>query len=163
MPSRGKVENWEENTRKVFCLFFFPCKSINMILCYNGDNNTLSCMVVTGVQGIRSKAHSRHSVRWTYCNILSCILFFFGWASLVSQMVETLPANAGDPSLISGLGRFPGEKNGNPPTPVSLPGGFHGQRSLVGYMPWSLKEPDTTEWLTLSLLLVSQKWCSYYH
>ena len=67
-------------------------------------------MVVTGVQGIRSKAHSRHSVRWTYCNILSCILFFFGWASLVSQMVETLPANAGDPSLISGLGRFPGEK-----------------------------------------------------
>ena len=120
-----------------------------MILCYNGDNNTLSCMVVTGVQGIRSKAHSRHSVRWTYCNILSCILFFFGWASLVSQMVETLPANAGDPSLISGLGRFPGEKNGNPPTPVSLPGGFHGQRCLAGYSPWGRKESDRTERLTL--------------
>ena len=33
------------------------------------------------------------------------------------------------------------------PTPVLLPGKFHGQRSLVGYSPWSHKESDTTEWL----------------
>ena len=26
------------------------------------------------------------------------------------------------------------------PTPVFLPGEFHGQRSLVGYSPWSGKE-----------------------
>ena len=32
-----------------------------------------------------------------------------------------------------------------PPTPVFLPGKFHGQRSLVGYSPWGLKEPDKTE------------------
>ena len=38
------------------------------------------------------------------------------------------------------------------PTPVFLPGEFHGQRSLVGYSPWGHKEQDTTEWLTLSLL-----------
>ena len=31
------------------------------------------------------------------------------------------------------------------PTLVFLPGEFHGQRSLVGYSPWGLKEPDTTE------------------
>ena len=31
------------------------------------------------------------------------------------------------------------------PTPVSLPGKFHGQRSLVGYSPWGSKELDTTE------------------
>ena len=31
------------------------------------------------------------------------------------------------------------------PTPVFLPGKFHGQRSLVGYNSWSCKEPDTTE------------------
>ena len=37
------------------------------------------------------------------------------------------------------------------PTPVFLPGESHGQRSLVGYSPWSHKESDTTEWLTLSL------------
>ena len=32
------------------------------------------------------------------------------------------------------------------PTPVFLPGEFHGQRSLVGYSPWGCKESDTTEW-----------------
>ena len=33
------------------------------------------------------------------------------------------------------------------PTPVLLPGKFHGRRSLVGYSPWDLKESDTTEQL----------------
>ena len=36
------------------------------------------------------------------------------------------------------------------PTPVFLPGEFHGQRSLADYGPWGCKEPDTTEQLTLS-------------
>ena len=31
------------------------------------------------------------------------------------------------------------------PTPVSLPGELHGQRSLAGYSPWGRKESDTTE------------------
>ena len=31
------------------------------------------------------------------------------------------------------------------PTPVLLPGKFHGLRSLVGYNPWGRKESDTTE------------------
>ena len=39
------------------------------------------------------------------------------------------------------------------PTPVFLPGEFHGQRSLVGYSLWGCKELNTTEWLTLSLFL----------
>ena len=38
-------------------------------------------------------------------------------------------------------------------TPVFLPGKSHRQRSPAGYSPWGLKELDTTEWLTLSLLL----------
>ena len=37
------------------------------------------------------------------------------------------------------------------PTPVLLPGEFHGLRSLAGYSPWGHKESDTTERLTLSL------------
>ena len=36
------------------------------------------------------------------------------------------------------------------PTPVLLPGEFHGQKSLVGYSPWGRKESDMTEWLHLS-------------
>ena len=38
---------------------------------------------------------------------------------------------------------------------VFLPGESHGQRSLVGYSPWGHKESDTTERLTLLLLLLS--------
>ena len=33
------------------------------------------------------------------------------------------------------------------PTPVILPGKFHGWRSLVGCSPWGQKESDTAEWL----------------
>ena len=33
------------------------------------------------------------------------------------------------------------------PTPVIMPGKSHGQRSLVGYGPWGLKESDLTEQL----------------
>ena len=34
------------------------------------------------------------------------------------------------------------------PTPVLLPGEFHGQRNLEGYSPWDYKESDMTVWLT---------------
>ena len=33
------------------------------------------------------------------------------------------------------------------PTPVLLPGKFHGRRSLVGCSPWGREESDTTEQL----------------
>ena len=36
------------------------------------------------------------------------------------------------------------------PTPIFLPGEFHGQRNLVGYRLWGRKESDTTERLTLT-------------
>ena len=46
------------------------------------------------------------------------------------------------------------------PTPMFLPGEFHGQRSLAGYRPWGRKELDTTEWLTLSLSNRKRRNCS---
>ena len=42
------------------------------------------------------------------------------------------------------VGKIPGSRKWKP-TPVFLPGTFHGQRSLVDYSPWGLKESDTTE------------------
>ena len=39
-------------------------------------------------------------------------------------------------------------------TPVFLTGESHGQRNLAGYIPKSFKELDTTEQLTLFLLLL---------
>ena len=50
--------------------------------------------------------------------------------------VKASARNAGDPGLIPGSGRSPGEGNGNV---VSLPGKSHGQRSLGGYCPWGRK------------------------
>ena len=60
--------------------------------------------------------------------------------------------NAGDPSSTSGLGRSPGEGNGNV-LQYSCLGKSHGQRSLESYSPHGRKESDTTEPLTLSLSL----------
>ena len=37
--------------------------------------------------------------------------------------------------------------------PVSLPGEFHKQRSLVGYSPWDHKELDMADQLTLLLVM----------
>ena len=61
----------------------------------------------------------------------------FNWASLVVQMVMSLPAmqeTQFDPWRREWL-----------PTPVLLPGEFHGQRSLTNYSPWDHKESDRTE------------------
>jgi len=58
--------------------------------------------------------------------------------------------SAGDPGLIPGSGRSPGEEKWQP-TPVFLPGKSHGQRSLVGYIPWGQKESDITERLHFTL------------
>ena len=54
-------------------------------------------------------------------------------------MVKNPPANAGDAVSIPGSRISPGEGNG---TPVFLPEKSRGQKSLVGYSPWSHKELD---------------------
>ena len=61
-------------------------------------------------------------------------------------MVKNLPANAGDTKDMGtnpGLGRFPGEGDGNPLQNSYL--GNPMDRSLVGYSPRGRKELDTTE------------------
>ena len=47
--------------------------------------------------------------------------------------------NAGDPGSIPASGRSPGK---GIPTPVFLPGEFHGQSRLEGCSPWGHKESD---------------------
>ena len=67
------------------------------------------------------------------------------YTCLVAQTVKNLLAMW--ETWVWPLGRKdPLEKEWQP-TPVFLPGEFHGQRSLVGYSPWGHKELDTTEWL----------------
>ena len=66
-------------------------------------------------------------------------------ASQVAPVVKNLPADAGDTRDVGSdfwVGKIPWRRQ---PTPVFLPGESHGQKSLVGYSPWSHKEADTTE------------------
>ena len=65
-----------------------------------------------------------------------------------SSVSKESACSAGDLGLILGLGRYPGEGDGD--FPVSLPGKSHGQRSLVGFSPCSHKGSGTTEQLTLT-------------
>ena len=69
----------------------------------------------------------------------------------MTQMVKNLPAprRAG---FNPWAGKIPW-KRAQQPTPVFLPGEFHGQRSLAGYSPWGRKESDATEQLTFSLYI----------
>ena len=53
------------------------------------------------------------------------------------------------PGFSPWIGRIPWRRTWQP-TPVFLPGEFHGQRSLVGYSPWGRKESDMTEWLSMT-------------
>ena len=56
--------------------------------------------------------------------------------------------------LIPRLGRSPKEGNSYPLQYSCLENSVD-WRSLVGYSPWGCKEPDMTEWLSLSLLGLS--------
>ena len=53
----------------------------------------------------------------------------------------------GRPRFDSWVGKSPWRRKWQP-TPVFLPGEFHGQRSLAGSNPQGLKKLDRTEWLT---------------
>ena len=57
--------------------------------------------------------------------------------------------NVGDLGLIPGLGRSPGEGNGNP-LQYSCLENPHGQRNLAGYSLWGCEEQDTTERLSMA-------------
>ena len=59
----------------------------------------------------------------------------------MAQRVKNLPAMR--EAWIQSLGWE--DPPGDQPTPVFLPGEFHGQRDLVSYSPWSHKESDITE------------------
>ena len=58
-------------------------------------------------------------------------------------MVKNMPVT--QETQVQSLGWEDFLEKGWVPTPVLLPGEFHGQRRLAGYSPWSFKELDMTE------------------
>ena len=72
-------------------------------------------------------------------------------------MVKNPPANAGDESDTGWFDAWGGKiswRRAWQPTPIFLPGESHGQRSLVGYSPWGLRESGTT--------IETEHWCSLH-
>ena len=63
----------------------------------------------------------------------------------MALVVKNLPANAGDLMHVQSLGQEDPWRRAWQPTPVFLPGGSHGHRSLAGYSPRGRGESDTTE------------------
>ena len=70
-------------------------------------------------------------------------------------MVKNLPA-VQETQVQSQVGKIPWRRTWQP-TLVFLPGESHGQRRLVGYSPWDCKQSNTTEQLTVQLLLEGVK------
>ena len=73
----------------------------------------------------------------------------------MAQMVKNLPIM--QETWVGSLGRDDLLEKEWPLNPVFLPGEFHGQRRLVDYSTWGRKQSDMTEWLTLSLHLISER------
>ena len=72
------------------------------------------------------------------------------WASLVAQSVKNMPAV--QETRVRSLSWEDSWRRKWQPTPVSLSGKSHEQRSLVGCSPWGHKTSGTTERLTLTYL-----------
>ena len=91
------------------------------------------------------------------CLIETCIyvlnknLFLIYSLILIAQMVKNLPAI--QETRVRSLGQKVPWREKQQPTPELLPGVFSGQRSLVGYNPWTCKEEDMTEQLSYTLTL----------
>ena len=71
------------------------------------------------------------------------------WVPLVAEMIKNPPA-CERPGFDPWVRKSPWRREWLP-TPVFLPGEFHGQRSLGGYSPWGHKDSDTTEQLAFSI------------
>ena len=99
--------------------------------------------------------HSLQALTVSFCQIhISCrssnhgrLPWWLRWQRICLQ--------CGRPGFDLWAGKIPWRREWLP-TPVFLPGEFHGQGTLVGYSSWGHKELDTTEWLTLLLSLYFQ-------
>ena len=72
------------------------------------------------------------------------------WVFLVSQTVKN-PSAMQEIQVQSLVQKIPWRREWLP-TPIFLPGEFHGQRSLTGYSPWGHIESNTTNQLTFTYL-----------
>ena len=86
----------------------------------------------------------------TYMSLEFQYYYFKGFPG--GSMVKNLPENAGDAGFWA---RKSPLKRQWQPTPVFLPGKFHGQRNLTGYSPWGCKRRTTLSEQTTTIISIS--------
>ena len=166
--------NFEGKNTKVASLSFsrgsFPPKDRICLSCVscNGRWILYHCATWEAPRFIHRVASGMISV-CSWLNNISLLYIYILYSFPGGSDNKESACNAGDPGLIPGWERSPGEGNGNPlqyscsgesygpwqPTPIFLPGESHGLRRLVGCSPQGHKESDTTGWLYL--LMGSQR------
>ena len=124
-----------------YCTVFIDTISLHhpftrWIICLSVCTSILSHMIQTTMDSIHipNATYQIQKVMWKRNSYLFRCSHALGFPG--GSVGKESACNAGDLGLIPGLGRSPGGGNGNPPTPVFLPGKPHGQRSLVGYSLW---------------------------
>ena len=80
----------------------------------------------------------------------------YSWASLVAQLVKNLPSMG--ETWVQFLGWEDPWRRERLPTPGFWPGEFHGL-----YSPWGCKKSDTTEWLSLSRIMVHKLYLKKFY
>ena len=75
----------------------------------------------------------------------------YSWSSLKAQTVKNVAQTVKPAMWETWVGKIPWRRVW-PPTPVFLPGEFHGQSSLLGYSPRDGEESDMTERLSTAQL-----------
>ena len=104
------------------------------------------------------RAHVQHALVFFVC--LFCF-YFFAFVFWACGILKGLPRWFSGKRICPQyrrrgfdpwIGKIPWRREWLP-TPVFLPGEFHGQRSLVGYSSWCRKESDKTELLIPSKLV----------
>ena len=83
------------------------------------------------------------------------------WASLVAQLTKNPPAM--QKTWVRSLGWKILWRREPLPTPVFLPGEFHGQKNLAGSSTWGCEESDMTEHLSPSSGLHAARLCLSPH
>ena len=96
-----------------------------------------------------------HLIKWT-------TLEYYGLPQWLNGNESACTAgDVGEAGSVPGLGKMPWRKKWQP-TPVFLPGEFHGQRSLMDFSPWNGKESDTIEHSRAHLNIL-HAWSSFSH
>ena len=107
--------------------------------------NTSELTVVCQPLGLNSNSTRAQRHMGAYFSIIHGFLCLEGFPDSSAGKESTCHAGyTGDMGLISGFGKILWRRKWKP-TPVSLPGKSHGQRSLVGYSLKDRKESDMTD------------------